>query len=86
MFPPIFPNPITNNQFVIQFTDLSAGNYTVQVTDVMGRQVVQQMINLSGENQTQTIKLNPSAARGVYLVKVTGNSDKVVYSSKVVVQ
>jgi len=82
----IFPNPITNNQFVIQFTDLSAGNYTVQVTDVMGRQVVQQMINLSGENQTQTIKLNPSAARGVYLVKVTGNSDKVVYSSKVVVQ
>ncbi len=82
----IYPNPVTNNQFVIQFNKLDAGNYTVQVTDVTGRQAVQQVVSLNGENQSQTIKLNPSAARGVYLVKVTDQNSRAVFSTKVVVQ
>ena len=82
----IYPNPVNNNQFVIQFNQLDAGNYTVQVTDVMGRQAVQQVISLNGENQSQIIKLNPSAARGVYLVKVTDQNSRAVFSTKVVVQ
>jgi hypothetical protein len=82
----IYPNPVTNNQFAIQFNQLQAGGYTVQVTDVMGRQVVQQAVNISGDNQTQTIKLSPASAKGVYLVKVTDQSSKAVYSTKVVVQ
>ncbi len=82
----IYPNPVTNNQFVIQFNQLDAGNYTVQVTDVTGRQAVQQVVSLNGENQSQTIKLNPSAARGVYLVKVTDQNSRAVFSTKVVVQ
>jgi len=82
----IYPNPVTSNQFVVQFKQLDAGNYTLQVTDVMGRQAVQQAISLNGENQAQTVKLNPSAARGIYLVKVVDQNGKVVYSTKVVVQ
>lgn len=82
----IYPNPVTNNQFAIQFNELKAGGYTVQVTDVMGRQVVQQAVNISGENQVQTIKLSPASAKGVYLVKVTDQGSKAVYSTKVVVQ
>lgn len=82
----IFPNPVTNNQFAIQFNQLDAGNYTVYVTDVMGRQLVQQQVNLSGENQTQVIKISASAARGIYLVKVTDQTSKAVYSTKLVVQ
>lgn len=82
----IFPNPITNNQFVIQFNQLEAGNYNIQVTDIMGRQVVQQAVAINGENQAQTIKLNASSSKGVYLVKVTDQSRKAVYSSKVSVQ
>lgn len=82
----IYPNPIANNQFVIQFNQLEAGNYTVQVTDVTGRQVVQQLVNVSGENQAQTIKLTPAASKGIYLVKVTDQRSKNVFSTKVVVQ
>lgn len=82
----IYPNPITNNQFVMQFNQLEAGNYKLQVTDVMGRQVLQQAVTISGENQAQTIKLNPATSKGVYLVKVTDQSSKAVYSTKVVVQ
>lgn len=82
----IYPNPVINNQFVIRFNQLDAGNYTVQVTDVTGRQAIQQAVTLGEENQSQTIKLNPSAARGVYLVKVLDANSKAVYSSKIVVQ
>ncbi|MBL0272735.1 MAG: T9SS type A sorting domain-containing protein [Chitinophagaceae bacterium] len=82
----IYPNPVNNNQFVIQFNQLDAGNYIVQVTDVMGRQSVQQAVNLNGENQAQTIRLNPAAAKGFYLVKVTDQNSKVVFSTKIIVQ
>lgn len=82
----IYPNPVTNNQFVIQFNQLEAGSYTIQVTDVTGRQVVQQQVSLSGENQAQTVKLNPSASKGIYMVKVSDQSSKAVFTTKVVVQ
>ncbi|MDZ4792760.1 MAG: T9SS type A sorting domain-containing protein [Bacteroidota bacterium] len=82
----IYPNPITNNQFVIQFNQLEAGGYTVQVTDVMGRQVLQQVVNVGGENQSQTIRISPSASRGIYLVKVIDQGSKIVYNTKVVLQ
>lgn len=82
----IYPNPITSKQFVIRFNQLDAGNYTVQVTDVTGRQVVQQVVNVSGENQFQTIKLPSITSGGFYLVKVIDINSKSVFSTKVVVQ
>jgi hypothetical protein len=82
----IYPNPVTNNQFVIQFNQLEAGNYTVQVTDVTGRQVLQQQVSLSGDNQAQTIKLNSGASKGIYMVKVSDQMSKSVFTTKVVVQ
>ncbi len=82
----VYPNPVTDNQFVIRFGQLEAGSYTVQVTDVTGRQVLQQIVNVSGENQSQKIKLAPSASRGVYLVKVLDANNLTTFSSKIVVQ
>ena len=82
----IYPNPVTNNQFTLQFNRLDAGRYSIQVTDVMGRKVMQENIRINGENQSENIKLVPSAARGVYLVKVTDTNSKTVFSTKVVLQ
>ena len=82
----IYPNPVSNNQFVMQFNQLEAGNYSIQVTDVMGRQIVQQSVSLSGDNHAQVIRLNPSAAKGIYLIKVTDHNSRSVYNTKVVVQ
>ena len=58
----------------------------MQVTDVAGRQVAQQLVTVSGDNQVQTIQLNPAVTKGIYLVKVTDQNSKAVYSTKVVVQ
>ena len=41
-----FPNPVINNKFVLQFNQLEAGKYTVQLMDVTtGRQVQQKLVN-----------------------------------------
>ena len=82
----IFPNPVTDNRFVLQFGKLEAGNYTIQVTDVMGRQVLQQQVISSGENHAQRISLPSSASKGVYLVKVLDAGSKTAFSAKIVVQ
>lgn len=82
----IFPNPVTANQFNIQFTEATAGSYTVQVTDMMGRQLMQQNVTVSGDNQVQQIKLKSSVSKGVYLVKVTDAASKSIFSTKIVVQ
>lgn len=81
-----YPNPVTNKEFVVQFNQLVAGNYTVQVTDVMGRQVVQQIVNLKGDGQVQTIKLGSATKQGVYLVKVTSYTNRSSYSTKIIVE
>lgn len=82
----IYPNPVTNNQFVVQFNSLEAGSYSLQVTDVMGRQLMQQNISVGGDNHAQTIKLSSAVTKGVYLVQITDQSSRTVYSTKIVLQ
>ena len=82
----LFPNPVTNNQFIMQFSQLKAGNYSLQVTDVMGRNVVLQNINISGDNHAQVVKLDPASARGIYLIKVTDGTKGEVFATKIVLQ
>ncbi len=82
----LYPNPVTDNRFIMQFSQLKPGSYTIRVTDVMGRQVLQQSLSISGENHTQLLKLDPAAAKGIYLIKVTGQNGEEMYNTKIVVQ
>jgi hypothetical protein len=82
----VFPNPITNRQFSVQFSQLEAGEYTVQLTDMTGRQIIERKVNVGGEGQTETIRLDRQAAQGFYLVKVIDKNSKAVFSKKLVVQ
>lgn len=82
----VYPNPVTNKQFAIQFSKLEPGDYTIQVTDVMGRQVLQRVVNVGGEDQSETVRLGASAAQGFYLIKILDKNSKVVYNRKLAVQ
>ncbi len=82
----IFPNPVTNRQFAIHFSQLEAGEYTIQMTDMMGRQIMQRVINVGGDGQTETIRIDKQTAQGFYLVKVMDKGSKAVFSKKLVVQ
>ena len=82
----IYPNPVGNNQFTLQFGRIAAGNYNVELTNVMGQVVMQRTVNVQSEDQVETISIKSTVARGVYLVKVVGADKISVLSQKLVVQ
>ena len=82
----VFPNPVSDNRFAIQFTKMQAGDYQVELTDITGRQVVQRKIHISGEGHTENFNLRSVTAKGVYMVKVTDRKAKAIFTQKVVVQ
>lgn len=84
----LYPNPMSmrNNQFKLQFNKLQTGDYTVELTNVTGEQVMTQKVNVGGEGQVHTISLKKNTAQGIYLVKVTDIYGKSVFTQKLVVQ
>lgn len=82
----VYPNPVTENQFTLQFSQLTAGNYSIQITDVMGRQVVQRMISINSDERNENIKLHPNTAKGIYMIKVTDQENKSIFFKKLIVQ
>jgi hypothetical protein len=82
----IYPNPVTNNQFTLQFGKIAAGNYNVELTNVMGQVIMQRTVNVQAEDQVENISIKPTFARGVYLVKVVGADKVSILNQKLVVQ
>jgi hypothetical protein len=82
----VYPNPVTNNQFTLQFGKVAAGNYNLEMTNVMGQIVMQRAVYVQAEDQVETISIKSTMARGVYLIKVNSADKTSVYSQKLVVQ
>ena len=83
----IYPNPVTGNQFNVQFSLVEAGTYSIQVTDARGTLVSQKIVAVSGKGYANTsVALNATNAKGLYIVKITDANSKLVYSNKIVVQ
>lgn len=83
----VYPNPVSDYRFTVQFNQLEAGNYTMVLNDVTGRQVMSRSVNINGVEHAETVNLNSSSAHGVYLIKLTSQQNsKLVYTKKIVVQ
>lgn len=84
----IYPNPVDigSNQFKLQFNKLTPGNYTIELTDVSGKQVMMQRVNVTSEGQVQTINLKKNTAQGIYLVKLSDIDKRSIFTQKLVVQ
>jgi len=82
----VYPNPVTTNNFTLLFNKVPVGDYTVELTDVMGRSIVQKRVVVNNKLATQNISLASSNAKGIYLVKVSDINKKAVFEQKVLVQ
>ena len=84
----MYPNPVDigNNQFKLQFNKMIPGNYTVELTDVSGKLIMTQKINILSDVQVQTINLKKNTAQGIYLVKISDINSKAIFTQKLVVQ
>ncbi|RYY87547.1 MAG: T9SS type A sorting domain-containing protein [Chitinophagaceae bacterium] len=82
----VYPNPVTNNVFTMQFTKVPSGDYTLQLTDATGKMVQSRRISVTMDNQVQQVNLSRISGKGFYLVRLIDNSGTGVYEQKILVQ
>lgn len=82
----VYPNPATASVIRLQFNKVPAGNYTVELRDVLGRSVMQRKISITSENQTQELKLDGRNSNGIYMIKLFDGTSRSVFTQKLVVQ
>lgn len=82
----VYPNPVTTNELTLQFSKVPKGDYTIELTDVIGRSIMQRKVTIAAESQTQSMSLNGSNAKGIYMVKVFDTEKQSVFTQKVMVQ
>lgn len=71
----VYPNP-NNGQFSVDFRNVQAGNYNMNITNIIGQSVYAKTIAVNG---TQTNQLDLSTvAKGVYLVKISDGTNEAV--------
>jgi hypothetical protein len=82
----VYPNPVTANRISVQFNKVPNGDYTVELTDVLGRSVMVRKVNVANTDQIQVLPLTQSDAKGIYMVKVYNAGNQSVFTQKVMVQ
>ncbi len=82
----LYPNPVTSNEFKIQFIGKIPGNYTIDVMDAKGQLVITKNVNAGSKNSTATVSLPELTSKGIFIVRITDKNNKAVFSEKVVVQ
>ncbi len=81
----IYPNPVTDRLFRVTFNTEQSGRYSVQVVDLTGRMLQENIVTVAGKGQVVEIGLQNALARGVYMVKVLSNLKKTVHTDKILV-
>jgi hypothetical protein len=66
----VYPNPVVGNQFSLVFSDMTPGNYTLELISFEGRGVFRQQLNIQGSTQSDLIVLPPTVAPGMYALRI----------------
>lgn len=82
----LYPNPVAEGMFRVSFDNDELGRYDIQLVDITGRILLQKPVNIANRGQVVEVELKKAFAKGMYFVKVLGNTKKIVYSDKIIVE
>jgi hypothetical protein len=82
----VFPNPVTNNTFKVYLNEQAMGQYKIVITDLQGKLVNAQNVNVGVKGQIETVRIDAATAKGMYLVKLVDAQNQVVFTERIVVQ
>ncbi len=82
----VFPNPVTGNEFKVMLDNQKPGTYNIIVTDLSGKNIMTRQVTVNGKVQVETIKVTSLLGKGMYFVKLTGSSNEVIFTEKIMVQ
>ena len=82
----VYPNPVLFDEVNIQFNDLPAGKYTIELSDPLGRKVIQQKVKLTSQKQTALIQIPTNTAQAFYYIRILNEKNMLVSVNKLAVE
>jgi hypothetical protein len=83
----VFPNPVSTGAFSIRVQNMAeVGEYTVLVSDMTGRLVLERSVTISSKNSTHSFSLPALSAKGTYVVMVMDYFKRTVFSTQLLVE
>jgi len=82
----IYPNPVSTGMVKVSFSGYSSGNYELQLIELSGKIISTQAVLINNKTQVLEYKLPAQVAKGTYLLKVVGSSNKVINVEKIIVE
>lgn len=73
----IYPNPLVDKKCSIAFANQPAGEYKIQVTNIVGQVIYSSKINVNADNFVQALALDKNTAPGNYTVTITSINGSV---------
>ena len=83
----IYPNPVRSNSINLKLSDISIGNYVLNIYNSAGQKVTTKQIAHDGSTATYNIILDNSITNGLYKVSLLSTTNsKEVYESSLMIQ
>jgi hypothetical protein len=83
----VFPNPVNTGNFSIRVQNIAeAGDYTVLVSDMTGRVVLERSVTMQSKNSTHSFSLPAMSSKGTYVVMLVDYFKRTVFSTQVIVE
>ncbi len=81
----VYPNPVTDNKVNVQFDNMPAAKYNLQLMQTDGKLIHQEMVTISSATFKHQLKLNSKIAGGYYILRVA-KDDKSIMEISVIVK
>lgn len=81
----IYPNPVTDNKVNVQFENMAAGKYNLQLMQTDGKLIHQEIVAVPSAIFKYTLNLSSKIAGGYYLLRVV-KDDKSIMEISVIVK
>ena len=82
----IYPNPATTGFVKVSFTNQPVGRYSLDLLDVTGKLIQTKEVNIRNTMQIEEVRIPKTLSAGSYLLKITGITNSVSFTNKIVVQ
>jgi hypothetical protein len=82
----VYPNPVLFDEVNIQFNDLPTGKYVIELSDPLGRKVIQQKVNLTRQSQTALMQIPTITAQAFYYIRILNEKNALVSAHKLAVE
>jgi hypothetical protein len=74
----IYPNPVVNKTIQMQINAVAAGNYTMSLIDMGGRELPLGTLKLAAGQSNQSIKIPAQMAAGLYRLKIITADNQIL--------